>query len=187
MTKRVRRHIVGSNWSYNEENTDFEQLTFSLLPHSSSSRHSPPPPCFNPPPSLLHNFGDPFEPSSFPRRVPTSLSRRRPRSSSETGEKLAGFIQFSQPSISVVRPPNRTIKDSGQGRSKNKSGSKWGVLPKLGVWADGLEFFRPPEISQATQAAVGSLVGTTLSFRMILVFSRACRNSRISIRTSFEC
>ncbi|CAL8167254.1 unnamed protein product [Prunus armeniaca] len=41
----------------------------------------------------------------------------------------------------------------GRSRSKNKSGSKLGVLPKLGVWAGGLEFFRPPEISQATQAA----------------------------------
>ncbi|CAL8163860.1 unnamed protein product [Prunus armeniaca] len=40
----------------------------------------------------------------------------------------------------------------GRSRSKNKSGSKLGVLPKLGVWASGLEFFRPPEISQATQA-----------------------------------
>ncbi|CAL8168231.1 unnamed protein product [Prunus armeniaca] len=153
---------------------------FSLLPHSSSSRHSPP--CFNPPPSLLHNYRhseppatrpDSFEPSAFPHHFPTSLSHRRPRSSSETGENPPVSINFhnlQSPSSGyqigrsrsfdsqlkfqpVLRVGFRPLPATFWGRSKNKSGSKLGVLPKLGVWAGGLEFFRPPEISQATQAA----------------------------------
>ncbi|CAL8167961.1 unnamed protein product [Prunus armeniaca] len=65
---------------------------------------------------------------------------------------LTDFLIARSPSILHQIRPSR-ISATFWGRSKNKSGSEMGVLPKLGVWADGLEFFRPPEISQATQAA----------------------------------
>ncbi|CAL8082053.1 unnamed protein product [Prunus armeniaca] len=44
----------------------------------------------------------------------------------------------------VLRVGFRPLPVTFWGRSKNKSGSKLGVLSKLGVWAGGLEFFRPP-------------------------------------------
>ncbi|CAL9013903.1 unnamed protein product, partial [Prunus brigantina] len=37
-----------------------------------------------------------------------------------------------------------------RGRSKNKSDSKWGFTPRIGSLVGGLEFFRPPKITQCT-------------------------------------
>ena len=39
------------------------------------------------------------------------------------------------------------------GMSKNKSDSKWGVLPRIGVWSLGSEIFRQPKIALDTQSA----------------------------------
>ncbi|CAL2272136.1 unnamed protein product [Prunus armeniaca] len=57
------------------------------------------------------------------------------------------MLKLFQP---VLRVQFRPFLASFWGRSKNKSVSKFGVLPKLGVWAGGLEFFLPPGIYQAT-------------------------------------
>ncbi|CAL2233201.1 unnamed protein product [Prunus armeniaca] len=59
-----------------------------------------------------------------------------------------GRVRF-QP---VLRAQFRPVPATFWGMSKNKSCSKWGILPKLGVWACGLEFFRPLKIDQATHA-----------------------------------
>ncbi|KAI5338509.1 hypothetical protein L3X38_017780 [Prunus dulcis] len=62
----------------------------------------------------------------------------------------------------------------------------------IGVWAGGLEYFWLPKIDQATHtlparvAERGLHSEVTLSPRMILMLSRACRNSRISIWATFE-
>ncbi|CAL9012360.1 unnamed protein product [Prunus brigantina] len=59
------------------------------------------------------------------------------------------------------------------GRSKNKSGSKWGVIPRIGVLSLDLEFFRRGVIALGTMRCqrvwrlVGSRVGTTVSPRVI--------------------
>ncbi|CAL8993183.1 unnamed protein product, partial [Prunus brigantina] len=61
----------------------------------------------------------------------------------------------------------------GRGRSQNKSGSKWGVIPRIGVLSLDVEFFRRGVIALGTTRChrvwrrVGSRVGTTVSPRMI--------------------
>ena len=78
------------------------------------------------------------------------------------------------------------------GMSKNKSDSKWGVLPGIGVWSLGSEIFRPLGIALDTRICprvlgrVGEGGGVTLGSFEILVSSRARRISRISIRSPFE-
>ncbi|CAL2226473.1 unnamed protein product [Prunus armeniaca] len=86
-----------------------------MMPPPVSTRHREPP----------ATRPDPFEPSAFPHHFPTSLSRRRPRSSSETGEKPAGFNRISKLSFSVVRLPNRTIKALGHQLTRRRD------LPKV--------------------------------------------------------
>ncbi|CAL2229959.1 unnamed protein product [Prunus armeniaca] len=76
--------------------------------------------------------------------------------------------------------------------SKNKSGSKWGVIPRIGVLNRDVEIFRRGVIALGTTRCqrvwrrVGSRVGTTVSPRMISQSSRARRISRILIRITFE-
>ncbi|CAL2270010.1 unnamed protein product [Prunus armeniaca] len=117
----------------------------------------------------------PIEPPPLPLPSPTKLSHHHRQQPPENAENSASFDRFSHRSFSLDSPPNRTserrsfdsqlkfhpvlrvgfrpLPATFWGRSKNKSGYKLGVLPKLGVWAGDLEFFRPPEISQATQDA----------------------------------
>ncbi|CAL9013223.1 unnamed protein product, partial [Prunus brigantina] len=101
-------------------------------------------------------------PSSSPSPSPSSIRRHNRRNPPRNRRCWTVFDRTSNLSFSVVRPANRTSKVSAGfestvpatflGMSKNKSCFKWGVLPKLGVWAGGLEFFRPLEIDQATHA-----------------------------------
>ncbi|CAL8163328.1 unnamed protein product [Prunus armeniaca] len=62
----------------------------------------------------------------------------------------------------------------------------------VGGWDSSCEVFRLLEFDQATHtlpacvAAHGQHSEVTFSPRMILVLSRVCRKSRISIRTMFE-
>ena len=70
------------------------------------------------------------------------------------------------------------------GRSKNKSGSKYGVIPRVGVWSRGFEIFRRCVIALDTQPGEGSAVPLCLD--AILGLSRARRNSQISIWIPFE-
>ena len=86
------------------------------------------------------------------------------------------------------RPFSATFWDM----SKNKSDSKWGVLPRIGVWSLGSEIFRPPEIALDTQSCprvlerMGEGTDVILGRFVTLVSSRACGISRISIRSPFE-
>ncbi|KAI5325111.1 hypothetical protein L3X38_034185 [Prunus dulcis] len=78
------------------------------------------------------------------------------------------------------------------GRSKNKSGSKYGVLPRVGVWSRGLKFFRRAEIALDTHRCrlvlgrVDEGGAVALCLVAILMLSRARRISRISIWIPFE-
>ncbi|CAL8134611.1 unnamed protein product [Prunus armeniaca] len=79
-----------------------------------------------------------------------------------------------------------------RGLSKNKSDSKWGFTPRVGSLAGGLEFFRPPEITQGTHAlparaaARGPDNGLVLCSKMISWSSEVRRHSynRVGIRGS---
>ncbi|CAL8995312.1 unnamed protein product, partial [Prunus brigantina] len=68
------------------------------------------------------------------------------------GQFLTELPTFRSPSSGHQIGRVSTVPATFWGMSKNKSCSKWGVLPKLGVWAGGSEFFRSPEIDQATHA-----------------------------------
>ena len=78
------------------------------------------------------------------------------------------------------------------GLSKNKSDSKWGVLPRVGVWSLGSTIFRHTRIALDTRSAprvwrrVGQGGGMALASFEVLVSSRARGISRISIRSPFE-
>ncbi|KAI5312310.1 hypothetical protein L3X38_041483 [Prunus dulcis] len=76
------------------------------------------------------------------------------------------------------------------GMSKNKSDSKWGVLPRIGVWSLGSEIIRQPKIALDNRICprvwrrVGEGDRVNLHSFEILMSSRARRISRISIRRS---
>ncbi|CAL8993122.1 unnamed protein product, partial [Prunus brigantina] len=87
--------------------------------------------------------------------------------SHETGG--AGQFLTELPSI---RSPS-SGHQIGPVRSKNKSGSKWGVIPRKGVLSLDVEFFRRGVIALGTKRCqrvwrrVGSRVVNTVSPRMI--------------------
>ncbi|KAI5336460.1 hypothetical protein L3X38_015727 [Prunus dulcis] len=138
----------------------------------------------------------------------SSLSQLPPPAaadSPEFGEEAADVIQTSQPPISLLRPPflsiqfrpifglrDRPLLVSFWGRSKNKSGSKYGVLPRAGIWSRGFKFFRRGVIALDTHRCrrvlrrVGEGNAVALCLVAILRLSRARRNSRISIWIPFE-
>ncbi|BBH08079.1 Ankyrin repeat family protein, partial [Prunus dulcis] len=72
-------------------------------------------------------------------------------------------IRTSSRSISSVSQPNQSSE------SKNKSDSKWGVLPRVGVWSLGSTIFRHTRIALDTRSAlrvwrrVGQGGGTALA------------------------
>ncbi|KAI5334833.1 hypothetical protein L3X38_024966 [Prunus dulcis] len=68
--------------------------------------------------------------SSSPSRLPRPAAVVMP----ENREEVAGVVRFLPPSISLLRPPISTSEPlpvSFWGRSKNKSGSKYGVIPRV--------------------------------------------------------
>ncbi|KAI5332967.1 hypothetical protein L3X38_023096 [Prunus dulcis] len=78
------------------------------------------------------------------------------------------------------------------GRSKNKSGSKYGVIPRVRVWSRGFEIFRRCVITlgtlrcQRVWRSVGEGSEVALCLDEILMLSRVRRISQISIRTLIE-
>ncbi|CAL2231669.1 unnamed protein product [Prunus armeniaca] len=148
-----------------------------------------------------------FQPQAFAATIRRHSRRKQPRNR----RRWTVFDRTSKRSFSVVRPPNRTSEldlrvrfqpvfeslfrpfpATFWGRSKNKSGSKYGVLPRIGVLNRDVEIFRRGFIALGTTRCqrvwrrVGSRMGTTVSPRMISQSSRARRISRILIRITFE-
>ncbi|KAI5345233.1 hypothetical protein L3X38_013110 [Prunus dulcis] len=87
--------------------------------------------------------------SSSPSQLPPPAAAISP----EFGEEAADVVRSSQPPICLLRPlfqsiqPSFDLRDrpllvSFWGRSKNKSGSKYGVIPRVGVWSRGFKCFR---------------------------------------------
>ncbi|CAL2247444.1 unnamed protein product [Prunus armeniaca] len=97
-------------------------------------------------------------------------------------------VRFQQTFGSLFRP----LPASFWGRSKNKSGSKCGFLPSIGVLSRAVEIFRQSVIASGNHAlparvvARGHYSSEALCLNVILLLSRARRNSRISIRITFE-
>ncbi|CAL9014937.1 unnamed protein product, partial [Prunus brigantina] len=114
-----------------------------------------------------------FQPHPFTASIRRHSRRNPPRNR----RCWTVFDRTSNLSFSIVRPQNRTSEVSAGfestvpatfwGMSKNKSCSKWGVLPKLGVWAGGSEFsdrrklIKPPTRCRRVWRRVGRLVDTT--------------------------
>ncbi|KAI5348857.1 hypothetical protein L3X38_001744 [Prunus dulcis] len=122
--------------------------------------------------------------SSHPSQVPLPASAVSPKN----GEEAAGVVRTSPTSISLLRPPipmNEPILGpqfqplpvSFWGRSKNKSGSKYVVILRVGVWSRGFEIFRRCVIALDTQHCrrmwrrVGEGGGVALCFDEILRLS----------------
>ncbi|CAL2276195.1 unnamed protein product [Prunus armeniaca] len=148
--------------------------------------------------------------SSYPGQVPPPAAVMSP----ENEEKSSGFDRNSPASFSVVRPPIpaserrqldlrigfrpnfgmrfRPLPVSFWGTSKNKSDSKLGVLPRVGVLSRDLWFFRRWVIALDTHAlpARGRRVGIVVEGHfcpiVILSMSRARRCARISFWIPLE-
>ncbi|CAL2246534.1 unnamed protein product [Prunus armeniaca] len=97
----------------------------------------------------------PNEPPHSPLSVsaiPASIHRLSRRNPPRNRRCWTVFDRTSNLSFSVIRPPNwtseqtfglllRPLPASFWGRSKNKSGSKYGVLPRIGVLSRDVEIF----------------------------------------------
>ena len=80
---------------------------------------------------------------------------------------------------------DRPVPATFCGMSKNKSDSKWGVLPRIGVWSLGSEIFRRTLIALDTRSA-RACGGAWARVVVCLcpVLRSSCRHERVGFRGS---